>query len=55
VLEPVDYLPVPERADSFNIIRVALLVDNETKYPVPYVPQNYRPGRKDGVKPAWAE
>lgn len=54
VIEPVDYLPVPARADSFHV-RVALLGDNGTKYPVPYVPQSFRPGRKDGRQPAWAE
>jgi hypothetical protein len=54
VLERVDYLPPPENPDCFQV-RVALLGDNETKYPRPYQPEVFGPGRKDGWRPAWRE
>lgn len=54
VIEPVDYLPRPPNSDCFNI-RVALLGDNETKYPPAYEPQNFGPSLKDGRRPASAE
>jgi hypothetical protein len=54
VLERADYLPAPENPDCFRV-RVALLGDNETKYPRPYQPEVFGPSRKDGWRPAWRE
>jgi hypothetical protein len=54
VIEPVDYLPAPENRDSFRV-RLALLGDNETKYPPPYQPQNFGPGRRDGLQASGLE
>lgn len=50
VLERADCLPAPENPDCFHV-RVALLGDNETKYPRPYQPEVFGPGRKDGWRP----
>jgi hypothetical protein len=50
VLERADYLPAPENSDSF-LVRVTLLGDNETKYPRPFQPEAFGPGRKDGWRP----
>jgi hypothetical protein len=50
VLERADYLPVPENPDCFRV-RVSLLGDNETKYPRPFQPEAFGPGRKDGWRP----
>jgi hypothetical protein len=54
VLERADYLPAPENPDCFRV-RVALLGDNETKYPRPSQPEVFGPGRKDGWRRAWHE
>jgi hypothetical protein len=54
VIEPVDYLPAPENPDCF-LVRVALLGDNETKYPKPYQSETFGPGLKDGRQPAWTK
>jgi hypothetical protein len=54
VLERADYLPPPENPDCFRV-RVALLGDNETKYPREYHPETFGPGRKDGWRPSWRE
>jgi hypothetical protein len=54
VLERVDYLPEPENPDSFRV-RLALLGDNETKYPRAYQPEIFAPGRKDGVRSSWED
>jgi hypothetical protein len=54
VLERADYLPAPENADCFRV-RLALLGDNETKYPRPYQPEVFGPGRRDGWRPSWRE
>jgi hypothetical protein len=54
VIEPVDYLPAPENRDCFRV-RLALLGDNETKYPPPYEPHNFGPGRKDGLEASGLE
>lgn len=35
VIEPVDYLPAPENPDAM-LLRIAMLGNNETKYPQPY-------------------
>jgi hypothetical protein len=54
VLERADYLPPPENPDCFRV-RIALLGDNETKYPREYHPETFGPGRKDGWRPSWRE
>ena len=35
IIEPVDYLPAPENPEAM-LLRVAMLGNNETKYPQPY-------------------
>ena len=54
VLERADYLPSPENPDCFRV-RVALLGDNESKYPREFQPETFGPGRKDGWRPTWQE
>ncbi len=54
VLERADYLPSPGNPDCFRV-RVALLGDNESKYPREFQPETFGPGRKDGWRPTWQE
>ena len=54
VLERADYLPPPGNPDCFRV-RVALLGDNESKYPREFQAEAFGPGRKDGWRPTWQE
>ncbi|HKO48950.1 MAG TPA: hypothetical protein VJV79_14560 [Polyangiaceae bacterium] len=54
VLERADYLPSPGNPDCFRA-RVALLGDNESKYPREFQAEAFGPGRKDGWHPSWQE
>jgi hypothetical protein len=54
VFERADYLPAPENADCFRV-RLALLGDNESKYPRPYQIETFGPGRKDARPAAWLD
>jgi len=54
VLERADYLPPPGNPECFRV-RVALLGDNESKYPREFQPETFGPGRKDGWRPSWQE
>ncbi len=54
VLAQADYLPSPGNPDCFRV-RVALLGDNESKYPREFQTETFGPGRKDGWRPSWQE